>query len=291
MKLNKNAETKILIIGLGLLGGSYARALKKKGYTVFAIEKKNASVQYALEAGIIDRGSTRVEESFIREADITVFALYPHVFVDWIRENGHLFPEGAVITDVTGVKSAVVDEVQSLLPQGVEYIAAHPMAGKEKGGVENSDDSIFHGANYIVVPTAKNSNLAVELCKELGRELGFGSVSVLTPEKHDEMIAFLSQLTHCIAVSLMCAGDDTGLVNYTGDSFRDLTRIARIQEDLWSELFLLNKDALIRQIDKFQASFSALADAIRKEDVEGMKEMMRLSTARRALFDKKGETK
>ncbi len=287
MKLNKNAETKILIVGLGLLGGSYARALKKKGYTVFAIEKKNSSVQYALEKGIIDRGSTRVEESFMREADITVFALYPHVFVDWIRENGHLFREGAILTDVTGVKSAVVDEVQSLLPDGVEYIAAHPMAGKEKGGVENSDDSIFREANYIVVPTAKNSNLAVELCKELGRELGFRSISVLTPEKHDEMIAFLSQLTHCIAVSLMCAGDDTGLVNYTGDSFRDLTRIARIQEDLWSELFLLNKDALIRQIDKFQASFSALADAIRKEDVEGMKEMMRLSTARRALFDKK----
>lgn len=291
MKLNKNAETKILIVGLGLLGGSYARALKKKGYTVFAIEKKNASVQYALEAGIIDRGSTRVEESFIREADITVFALYPHIFVKWIRENGHLFSKGAILTDVTGVKSAVVDEVQSLLPDGVEYIAAHPMAGREKGGVENSDDGIFQGANYIVVPTAKNSNLAVELCKELGRELGFSSVSVLTPEKHDEMIAFLSQLTHCIAVSLMCAGDDTGLVNYTGDSFRDLTRIARIQEDLWSELFLLNKDALIRQIDKFQASFSALADAIRKEDVEGMKEMMRLSTARRALFDKKGEAK
>ncbi|MBR4289009.1 MAG: prephenate dehydrogenase [Clostridia bacterium] len=291
MKLNKNAETKILIVGLGLLGGSYARALKKKGYTVFAIEKKNASVQYALEAGIIDRGSTRVEENFIREADITVFALYPHVFVEWIREYGCLFREGAILTDVTGVKSAVVNEVQSLLPDGVEYIAAHPMAGREKGGVENSDDGIFHGANYIVVPTAKNSNLAVELCKELGRELGFESISVLTPEKHDEMIAFLSQLTHCIAVSLMCAGDDTGLVNYTGDSFRDLTRIARIQEDLWSELFLLNKDALIRQIDKFQASFSALADAIRNEDVEGMKEMMRLSTARRALFDKKGDAK
>ena len=287
MKLNKNAETKILIVGLGLLGGSYARALKKKGYTVWAIEKKNESVEYALKEGIIDRGSTLVEDGFLKEANITVFALYPHIFLEWIRENGSKFPRGAVLTDVTGVKSAVVDQVQSMLPEGVEYIAAHPMAGKEVGGVENSDDAIFRSANYIVVPTAKNTHEGVELCRELGKELGFASISVLTPEKHDEMIAFLSQLTHCIAVSLMCAGDDTGLVDYTGDSFRDLTRIARIQEDMWSELFLLNKDSLLEQMDKFEKAFDLLRKAIAEEDIEKMKEMMRLSTARRALFDKK----
>ena len=289
MKLNRNEDTKILIVGLGLLGGSYARALKKKGYTVYAIEKKQESVQYALDQGIIDRGSTRVEENMIREASLTVLALYPHVFLKWMKEYGHLFPAGAVLTDVTGVKSGIVSRVQEMLPDGVEYIAAHPMAGREVGGVQNSNDAIFHGANYIVVPTEKNSHEAVELCKELGRELGFARISVLTPEKHDEMIAFLSQLTHCIAVSLMCTGDDKGLVNYTGDSFRDLTRIARIQEDLWSELFLMNKDALIRQMDRFAETFQALSKAIREENVEEMKEMMRLSTARRALFDKKGD--
>ncbi|MBE6712105.1 MAG: prephenate dehydrogenase [Ruminococcaceae bacterium] len=287
MKLNKNADTKILIVGLGLLGGSYARALKKKGYTVWAIEKKNASVEYALKEGIIDRGSTLVEEGFIKEADITVFALYPHIFLDWVREHGAKFPRGAFLTDVTGVKSCIVERVQELLPEGVEYIAAHPMAGKEVGGVENSDDSIFRSANYIVVPTSKNTHEGVELCRELGKELGFASISVLTPAKHDEMIAFLSQLTHCIAVSLMCAGDDTGLVDYTGDSFRDLTRIAKIQEDMWSELFLLNKQALLEQMDKFEKAFDMLRDAVAREDTEKMKEMMRLSTARRALFDKK----
>ncbi|MBR2615610.1 MAG: prephenate dehydrogenase [Clostridia bacterium] len=288
MKLNKNAETKILIVGLGLLGGSYARALKKKGYTVWAIEKKHESVEYALNHGIIDRGSTRVEESFLKEASLTVFGLYPHVFLEWVEEYGRLFPPGALLTDVTGVKSAVVDKIQSLLPEGVEYIAAHPMAGREVGGVENSDERIFQGANYIVVPTERNTHEGVEICKELGKELGFARISVLTPKKHDEMIAFLSQLTHCIAVSLMCAGDDRGLVDYTGDSFRDLTRIARIQEDLWSELFLWNKTALLEQMKKFKDSFLALEDAIAREDVGAMKEMMRLSTARRALFDRKG---
>jgi len=291
MKLNKNADTKILIVGLGLLGGSYAKALKKKGYTVWAIEKKQESVSFALENGIVDRGSTAVEAAWLREADLTVFALYPHVFLNWMEEYASLFPSGAILTDVTGVKSAVVSRIQALLPQGVEYVAAHPMAGREVGGVENSDDAIFRGANFIVVPTEANTPEGVEVCKELGRELGFAHVSVLTPEKHDEMIAFLSQLTHCIAVSLMCAGDDRGLVDYTGDSFRDLTRIARIQEDMWSELFLLNKEALLFQINKFRQSFDALASAIAREDTEAMKEMMRLSTARRALFDRKGDTK
>lgn len=289
MKLNKNADTKILIVGLGLLGGSYARALKKKGYTVYAIDKNEDSIDYALSQNIIDYGSTVVEEGFIKEAVITVFALYPHVFLDWIRENGEKFPDGAYLTDVTGVKSAVVEEVQSYLPKGVEFIAAHPMAGKEVGGVRNSDDAIFEGANFIVVPTDKNTHEGVEVCKELGKELGFSNVSVLSPEKHDEMIAFLSQLTHCIAVSLMCAGEDRGLVDYTGDSFRDLTRIARIQEDMWSELFLLNKNALLSQMERFEGAFHTLKNAIQEEDTEKMKALMRLSTARRALFDKKGE--
>ena len=289
MKLNKNAQTSILIVGLGLLGGSYARALKHKGYTVRAIEPRQAAIDFALENGIIDSGSTRVEKDWIRGADLTVFALYPHVFLDWIREYGKHFPAGAILTDVTGVKGGVVRRVQALLPEGVEYVAAHPMAGREVGGVENSDEKIFHGANFIIVPTEANTPEGIETCRELGKELGFARISVLTPEKHDEMIAFLSQLTHCIAVSLMCAGDDPGLVDYTGDSFRGLTRIARIQEDLWSELFLMNKEALIREIDKFQEAFSALSRAIREEDVPAMKEMMRLSTARRGLFDRKGE--
>ncbi len=291
MKLNKNADTTVLIVGLGLLGGSYAKALKKKGYTVLALEKKRESVDFALEKGIIDEGDTSLREDFIRRADLTVFALYPHVFLEWIRENGHLFSKGAYVTDVTGVKSSIVYQIQSLLPEGVEYIGAHPMAGKEVGGVVNSDDGIFSGANYIVVPTEKNTPEGISLCKELGRELGFRTVSVLTPEKHDEMIAFVSQLTHCIAVTLMCAGSDTGLVDYTGDSFRDLTRIARIQEDMWSELFLLNRRELLEQMEKFQREFTRMKDAIEKSDTETMKEMMRLSTQRRALFDKKGAKK
>lgn len=286
MKLDPSKN--ILIVGLGLLGGSYAKALKKKGYTVYAITKDEPSVTYALEHGFIDKATTAVDANLIAEADLIVFALYPHIFVEWIKENGHLIREGTVITDVTGVKGCIVYEIQSLLKPGVEFIAAHPMAGREVYGVENSDDTIFHGANYLVVPTEQNTFGAIELCESLGEELGFADVSRLSPERHDEMIAFLSQLTHCIAVSLMCACDDPAIERYTGDSFRDLTRIANINDDMWSELFLSNQKALLEQMDLYRTAFDRLYHCIKTGDREEMCSMMRLSTARRKKFVKKG---
>ena len=285
MKLNKNADTNILIVGLGLLGGSYAMALKKKGYHVEAITRSQSSIDYALEHGLIDRGATVVDPVMIQQAEVIVFALYPHVFIEWIKENQQHFRPGTVLTDVTGVKGSVVYEIQSILREDVEFIAAHPMAGKEVYGVENSDDKIFEKANYIVVPTEKNTEEAITLCKELGHELGFCSVSVLSPEKHDEMIAYLSQLTHCIAVTLMCCHDGDHLEEYTGDSFRDLTRIAKINDAMWSELFAMNKEALLVQMDVFSEKFEELRTALRKDDLEHMRTMMRLSTERRRRFD------
>ncbi|MBE6787538.1 MAG: prephenate dehydrogenase/arogenate dehydrogenase family protein [Ruminococcaceae bacterium] len=285
MKLIKKVN--ILIVGLGLLGGSYAKGLKKLGFPISAITKEQSSVDYALENGIIDYGTTKIEPEIIGEADLVVFALYPHIFKKWIIENQQYFKSGAVLTDVTGVKGCIVDEIQQILRNDVEYIAAHPMAGKEVSGVENSDENIFKGANYLVVPTKKNTKEAIELCSNLGELLGFAKVAVLSVEKHDRMIAFLSQLTHCIAISLMCANDDPDLVEYTGDSFRDLTRIANINDEMWSELFLSNKDVLLEQMDIYRNTFDKLYDLINNNDRDGMREMMKLSTKRRREFNKK----
>ncbi len=278
---------KILIVGLGLIGGSYGMALKKRGYSVSAITLNQEDIDYAVENKIIDKGSTEIDKTLLDEADIIVFALYPHTFIEWIKNYGHFIKKGTVITDVTGVKGCVVNEIQALLPDGVEFIAAHPMAGREKSGVENSDDSVFRDANYIVVPTEKNTFSAIELCKSLGQELGFASVSVLPPERHDEMIAFLSQLTHCIAVSLMCACDDPNLERYTGDSFRDLTRIANINDEMWSELFLSNSEKLLSQMDAYRNAFDKLYNSIKNSDREEMRSMMRISSERRQNFNKK----
>jgi len=280
-------DKKILIVGLGLLGGSYAQSLTRQGYEVYAITRKQSTIDYALEHGMIKAGTTQIDEKMIADADIAVFALYPHIFIEWIEQNGKYFKKGAIITDVTGVKCGIVDKIQALLPEGVEFIGAHPMAGKEVYGIENSNEEMFKGANYIVTPTEKNSREAVEICKELGRMLGFGNVTELTPQKHDRMIGFLSQLTHCIAVALMTCNDDANLCKYTGDSFRDLTRIARINEDMWSELFMLNKDILISEMKAFGGELEKLRRAMETDDVETMKKMMRVSTERRAMFDKK----
>ena len=280
-------DKKILIVGLGLLGGSYAKVLKRFGFHISAITLEQRSIDYAVREGLIDEGSTELDERMIGEADLVIFALYPHVFVEWIEMNQHLLKSGALITDVTGVKRSIVYQIQDMLRPDVEFIAAHPMAGREVSGVENSSDKLFIGANYIVTPTAKNTPEAIQTCMELGRLLGFSNVTTLSPEEHDEMIGFLSQLTHCIAVTLMTCNDKENMEKFTGDSFRDLTRIARINDLMWSELFVANKDVLLEQMNLFMKKFNELRTMLETEDIEGMRAMMRHSTERRALFDKK----
>ncbi len=171
-----------------------------------------------------------------------------------------------------------------MLRDDVEYVPSHPMAGREVSGVENADDTIFHGANFIVAPTEKNTEAGIEWCRGLGKILGCRKISVLTPEEHDEMIGFVSQLTHVIAVSLMTCNDNTHLVDYTGDSFRDLTRIASINENMWSELFLMNKKYLLQHMDAFIAELNEFRGLLAEDDKEGLKEKMRLSTERHAFF-------
>ena len=282
-----NVNKKILIVGLGLLGGSYARALKRFGFKVSAITKEQSSIDYALQQGIIDEGSIEVDKRIVGESDIVIFALYPHVFVEWIEKNQSLFKPGTLITDVTGVKGSVVYKIQEILRDDVEFIAAHPMAGREVSGVENSTEKMFQGANYIVTPTDKNTPEAINTCLELGRLLGFSNVTTLSPDEHDEMIGFLSQLTHCIAITLMTCNDKENMEKFTGDSFRDLTRIARINDLMWSELFVANKEPLLKQMDLFINKFNELRTMLETEDVDSMRKMMKHSTERRALFDKK----
>lgn len=284
MTINKN--TRFLIVGLGLLGGSYARGLTEKGYYVEAITKDKEDIEYALQHEMIKKGSSEIDEEMIRSADIIIFALYPATFIKWIEENGKLIKPGTLITDVTGVKGCIVEKIQNMLPPLVEFVSAHPMAGREVFGIRNSDESIFYGANYIVVTTTRNTDEGIEACKRIGEILGFGRISELSPDAHDEMIGFVSQLTHCIAVSLMNCYEHGHLERYTGDSFRDLTRIAKINENMWSELFIMNKEPLLRQMDLFIGEFTRMKESLIEDDREAMKEMMRISTERRKQFDK-----
>ena len=284
--MNLTKKHKILIVGLGLIGGSYADGLTSHGFEVGAITKDKASIDFALKKGIIKSGTTFVEKEYVQMFDIVIFALYPKIFIEWIETYQSYFKDGTLITDVTGVKSKIVFKIQTLLKDSVEFVPAHPMAGKEVYGVENSDKKIFQGANFIITPTSKNTNQAIDIIIEMGKILGFKNISILSPGKHDEMIGFLSQLTHCIAIALMTCKESNHLVEYTGDSFRDLTRIAKINEQMWTELFLMNKNELLSQMDLFLQEFEKLRDALSREDVETIKKMMKLSTQRRLYFDR-----
>ena len=276
-----------LIVGLGLLGGKYALELSKAGFHVDGINRSEGHLQYALDHGYIETGKTHDFEDLVSQADHIIFGLYPTALIDWFKTYGHLIKSGCIFTDVSGVKTGLVEPVQAMCPEGVEFIASHPMAGRETSGVAHSAEVNFAPANFIVTPTEKNTPEAIEWCRTLARTLGFARISVLSPAEHDHMIGYVSQLCHAIAVSLMCASDNSELANYTGDSFRDLTRIAHINDKMWAELFLWNKDNLISEIDMFESALQDMREKLVRDDREGLEEMFRLSTKRREAFDKK----
>lgn len=277
-------STKFAVIGLGVLGGSYVQALSQKGYYCIGIDVDETALTYAKEKHWIQEGST--DSSLVKEVDIVVSALYPHTFVEWVKTNQKYMKAGVLLTDVTGIKREIIHDINHELRSDVEFIACHPMAGKEFKGIQYADAQRFANANFIIVPTEKNTNGAIQTVHQMAEILGFTKISELSAEDHDRMIGFLSQLTHVIAVSLMNVSDNTHLVDYTGDSFRDLTRIAKINEDMWPELFILNKDNLIREINEFSDELLRFRNLLEKEDTQGMKAKMIQSTERRKKFDR-----
>lgn len=279
----------ICIVGLGLLGGSYAMGLTRAGVNITAIDLRQSAIDYAIAHDIIAGGTTDASEfpALLGAADAVVLGLYPHAVIQWLREYQPLLRAGALITDVSGVKTGIVSEVQSFLREDVEFIGSHPMAGKEVSGVEFADCAIFKAANFIITPTERNTADGIAFAKSLAETLEFAHIVTLSCAEHDKMIGYVSQLTHAIAVSLMNASDNAHLAEYTGDSFRDLTRIAHINETLWSELFLLNKNILTTEIDQFIAALETLKTAVKTDDDAALKQLFVQSTERHRPFEKK----
>lgn len=274
------------IIGLGLMGASFAKRLSpQKDKTIYGIDQNKQTIQTALELNIIKEGSTDPDK-LIKKCNLIILALYPTMIKPWIVENQQYLESGTILMDISGVKTNIVEPVQAILREDLELISIHPMCGRESRGIDFAQADIFDNANYIIVPTDKNTPQAIKAAKQLGKDLRVKNISILSCEEHDRMIGFLSQLTHVIAVSLMNTHDNSHLVEYTGDSFRDLTRIATINEDLWSELFLLNKDILLDEIDQFLDATKHFRDSLEKEDIDEMKRLFIQSTNRRKLFNK-----
>ena len=182
---------KVLVVGLGMIGGSYAQKLSALGFEVGALARRQETLDFALEKGYIAHGRVEVTREYVSQFDLVVSALYPKAFVAWVEKYQDYLKSGAVITDVTGVKRAVVPAVQGMLRPDVEFVPAHPMAGRERSGIEYADCSVFNGANFIITPTERNTPEGIELIRTLGCILGFRHIAVLSPEQHDEMIGFL----------------------------------------------------------------------------------------------------
>ncbi len=272
------------VVGLGVMGGSFCGRMKELGWRVLGFDPNGRSLKTARDKGWIDEGYADFSQG-LNQCEMVIFCIYPSLLPEWIGAWQNQFASGTLLLEISGVKRAVMEPVQKILRNDLELMSIHPMCGRESKGIDHADPKIFEQANFILIPHDKNTASSIVKVSSLAKDLGCRNISVLSAKEHDTMIAFLSQLTHVIAVSLMDTHENEHLVEYTGDSFRDLTRIASINEEMWSELFLLNKDLLLDEIHQFQDSLSAFENALQNEDEKTMKEMMTLSTARRKKFD------
>ena len=276
-------DKKFLIVGLGLIGGCYASKLSSLGYKVYALDLNKEALEFGYGNSFILNKDN--DFNLVKESDYIILCLYPLDCIKWIKENKHLIKKGCIISDVSGVKSNYVRVIQKELEHN-EFISMHPMAGKEKSGVFYSDPSIFVKANMIIIQNEFNSKEGLEFAYSLSRLLEFKNIEVLDEVSHDKMVSFLSELPHVIAMCLMNSRDNESLERFSGDSFRDLTRIAKINENLWSELFILNRDILVNDIESFIECLNDLKDKIKDSSEEDIKELMRESTKRRKEFER-----
>ena len=278
-------ELIVSIIGLGVVGGAFAEGLKNIGVgEVYGDDIDTQTLTKAKAKGVIDEGFLNAKIP-ISNSDIVIISLYPNLLKNFMEENIEFFKEGSIVTDAVGIKSKIIDELKPILEKSknkIDFIFGHPMAGREKRGIDFADSKVFQNANYILINDIENKKENIDLFENLIHKLGFKNINFLTKEEHDEIIAFTSQLTHAIAVALMNSDDEKYETNkYIGDSFRDLTRIAKINEDLWSELFLGNKDNLLKMIEQFEKKLEVIKKALNDEDGEKLKEEFIISSNRR----------
>lgn len=262
------------VIGLGLIGGSIARRLRGfRDTVIFGVDRDTATLDMALGDGVIDRGFTDGGQA-VEQADFIILCLYPAANVEFIKTYADKLKPGTVITDVSGVKGFVIRELAGVLPAGVDFVGGHPMAGREVGGYQSSTDTLFEKASYLITPARTNRPESIALVREMAEYIGCGHVVTTTPEEHDAVIAYTSQLMHVVAVALCNNPMIERSTFFSAGSLRDCTRVAIINETMWSELFLENKDALKARIREMQDNLQEVVDALEQEDQKALEDIM-----------------
>lgn len=275
------ADFNITIVGLGLIGGSFAMAIKELNpKNLWAIDIDEKAIKAAEEMKIIDKGYINPEIP-LKKSDVVITCIYPNLTVKFIKDNMENFKPGAIITDTAGIKEKLIEEIYSFIRDDVDFIGGHPMAGRESKGLGYATKDIFNNANYLITPTDKNKNENIEKIEEIIRAIGFKNIVKIDSKEHDEIIAFTSHLPHIVASALVNSDDKNDTKFFVAGGYKDATRVARINEELWAELIMDNHSNNLKQIEIFENSIANFKKAIMNNDRESLKALFRKGSKKR----------
>ena len=275
----------IVIVGLGLIGGSMAKALRGfEGFRILGVDVSQPTLRYALEQEIVDQAEEDPVKA-LAAGDLVFLCLHPRGIVEFMAEHRDHFKPGAMVTDVCGIKGAILEGAK-VLPSSVSFVGGHPMAGTEFSGIQHALVNMFQGAHYILTPNEQSRPEHVALMERVARHIGCADVVQTTPEQHDAMIAYTSQMMHIIAVSVC---DDENLFQYQGfegDSFRGCTRVAALDVPLWTQLFSMNAQALCTALERLEGNLHAYRQVIQAGDWEALSGKLAYSAARKRKMNR-----
>lgn len=262
----------IAVVGLGIIGGSFCKAIKKyTNHYVMGINRTEATLQKALSVGAIDEIGT---VQSLEKADLIILCMYPQADIDFVEKNGSYIKKGAILTDASGIKSAICPKLCELSQKfDFVFVGSHPMAGKEKNGFDVSDADLYQNASYIITPCGAEQKY-VDILSDFAKSIGFSIIKISTPEEHDRMIAFTSQLPHVLACSYVLSPSCPNHKGFSAGSYRDVSRVANINSKLWSELFLENKEPLVKELDILIDNITEIIKAIKAEDKQALTDLL-----------------
>ncbi len=273
------------VVGLGLIGGSFCKALKSfTDHKVFACDIKEDNLKFAEYMSFVDG---ELSEEKIGECDYILICIFPQAAIEWLEKNKKHLKQNAVVIDCCGIKRSICERSFRIAEKnGFCFLGGHPMAGFHKSGLKYSRDTMFKGASMIIVPpNTENIELLAEI-NSFFKSLGFGSVTVTDAETHDKNIAFTSQLAHVVSNAYVKSPQALVHKGFSAGSYKDLTRVAYLNEEMWSELFLENKDFLISEIDGIICELAKYSDALKQNDAVKLKGLLKDGKERKELIDK-----
>lgn len=279
----EDLDFNVSVVGLGVIGGSLAYRLKKLNIkNVWGIDQDRSTLSEAEKRNMIDKGFHSPEPEYpLQNSDIVILSVYPHSSIEFIKKNMQFFKTGAIILDTVGVKRSIVSEINDIIRKDIDFIGGHPMAGNEGKGILSASEKLFNNANFLLTPIHNNKKENIQKIERLLIAMGFGRISKITPEKHDEMIGYTSQLPHIIAASLINCNDNMDVLRFTGNSFGEFTRIAKMNAPLWAQLIMENGDNVIGLIDAFMKEMMKIRNTVSERDLDLLEDIFKACTKKK----------